>query len=161
MSYQVDVVVDDDVIPFVMPFKSADNLCTRTKQIVMFALAQEHAPESSVISVAFVPIIQIAALNEAYRGKNGPTDVLSFNLDDPEDEPDEDGELTLGDIIISPEVAARQSAEYGTTLAGEIDLLLTHGTLHLLGYDHIADDEAAVMEDREKTILAAWERSAH
>jgi probable rRNA maturation factor len=158
MPYQVDVVVDDDIIPFIVFFRDADDLRMHTKKIVMFALKEEDAPESVVISVAYVPVAQIAALNEAYRGKNGPTDVLSFNLDDPGDDPDEDGELTLGDIIISPEIAIRQNTEYGTTFSEEIDILLIHGTLHLLGYDHVADDEAVVMESREKTIRAAWNR---
>ena len=62
----------------------------------------------------------------------------------------------LGDIVIAVDVAMRQTEEFGTTFQEEIELLLTHGLLHLCGYDHIEDDEAEVMEALERRILAAW-----
>ena len=62
----------------------------------------------------------------------------------------------LGDIIIAPDVAAAQADEYGNSFEQEISLLLVHGLLHLCGYDHITDDEAEVMEGREKELLTAW-----
>lgn len=64
--------------------------------------------------------------------------------------------LTLGDVIIAPDVAIRQTAEFGTTFEEEISLLLVHGLLHLCGYDHIEDDEAERMESLESEILEAW-----
>jgi probable rRNA maturation factor len=97
----------------------------------------------------------MAHLNEQYRGIAGPTDVLSFGCDDPcpagSDEP-----IALGDVIIAPEVAAAQAAELGTTVESELNLLLVHGVLHLLGYDHQDDGDAAVMQAREQALLAAW-----
>jgi len=120
-----------------------------------FVLRMEEAPDAVELSVALVDEDEIASLNEHYRGIAGSTDVLSFGCDDPcpaaSDEP-----ITLGDVIIAPEVARRQAAELGTTVEEELDLLLVHGILHLLGYDHETDDVAAVMQARERTLLAAW-----
>ena len=95
----------------------------------------------------------IHPLNRDYRGKDRPTDVLSFAqregdfafLEDP----------LLGDVIISLETTRRQAEERGHSLERELQILLVHGILHLLGYDHIEDDDAAVMEAKEKEILRA------
>ena len=62
----------------------------------------------------------------------------------------------LGDIIIAPDVAARQSTEFGNSFEQEVSLLIVHGLLHLCGYDHIVDEEAEVMEARERELLTAW-----
>jgi rRNA maturation RNase YbeY len=67
-----------------------------------------------------------------------------------------DEPIALGDVIIAPEVAARQAVEYGNTIEGELNLLLVHGVLHLLGYDHEDDDDAAAMQERERALLAAY-----
>ena len=106
---------------------------------------------------------QIAELNEKYRHKEGPTDVLSFECDGVDDDLSamtlaEDPVFELGDVIIAPDVASRQMREFGTTFEEEISLLLVHGLLHLCGYDHIEDDEAEVMEKREAEILEAWSK---
>ncbi len=120
-----------------------------------FVLRMEDAPDAVELSVALVGEDEIAHLNEQYRGVKGSTDVLSFGCDDPcpaaSDEP-----IALGDVIIAPEVAARQAAELGTTVEEELDLLLVHGILHLLGYEHEADEDAAVMQARERVLLEAW-----
>jgi probable rRNA maturation factor len=120
-----------------------------------FVLRMEDAPDAVELSVALVDDDEIAHLNEHYRGIAGPTDVLSFGCDDPcpaaSDEP-----ITIGDVIIAPEVARRQAAELGTTVEEELDLLLVHGILHLLGYEHDSDADAAVMQARERALLAAW-----
>ena len=68
----------------------------------------------------------------------------------------EEAVLTLGDVVIAPDVAIRQTAEFGTTFEEEISLLLVHGLLHLCGYDHVEDDEAERMESLEAEILEAW-----
>jgi probable rRNA maturation factor len=120
-----------------------------------FVLSLEGVPDSAELSIAVVGIDEMAHLNEQYRGVEGPTDVLSFGCDDPcpagTDEP-----ITLGDVIIAPEVAEAQAAELGTTVEAELNLLLVHGVLHLLGYEHEADDAAAAMAARERDLLAAW-----
>ncbi len=74
----------------------------------------------------------VRALNRRYRGKDKPTDVLSF--------PGPGGEAGLGDIVISVETAARNAREHGRTLPQELDILALHGFLHVLGYDHETDD---------------------
>ena len=74
----------------------------------------------------------VRTLNARYRGKDKPTDVLSF--------PGPGGEAGLGDIVISVETAARNAKEYGRTLPQELDILALHGFLHVLGYDHETDD---------------------
>ncbi len=136
------------------------------EELALFTLAFEGKPENSEVSVSFVDDEEIAALNEEYRGKVGPTDVLSFECDNLDDEfacPEgfEDDIYQLGDIVIAVDVAERQTKEFGTTFEEEVSLLLVHGLLHLCGYDHIEDDEAEVMEAREAEILAAWaERNA-
>lgn len=125
------------------------------RALATFALEQEGAPEGCEISVSLVTIEEIAELNETYRHKVGPTDVLSFPCDDAWENADEP-EIMLGDIMIAPEVCAKQAPEYGNTFEEEMSLLLVHGCLHLLGYDHIIDEEAEVMEAHERSILAAW-----
>ncbi|MGN0035274.1 MAG: rRNA maturation RNase YbeY [Coriobacteriales bacterium] len=126
----------------------------RLEALCVFALRQESAPETCELSLSFVDDDEIAELNARWRHREGPTDVLSF----PMDEPDADGAgvVELGDIVIAPDVAYRQSADYGDTFVEELELLLVHGVLHLLGYDHVDDGEAVVMESRERDILSSW-----
>ena len=128
------------------------------EELTRFVLESERRPDATEVSVSFVDDAVIAELNEKYRGKQGPTDVLSFECDGCGDGPDapEDGVFELGDVIIAPDVAERQTAEFATTFEEEISLLLVHGLLHLCGYDHIVDEEAEVMEARERELLTAW-----
>ena len=71
-------------------------------------------------------------------------------------EPEEDAVFELGDIIIAPDSAEGQCGEYGNTFEQELSLLLTHRLLHLCGYDHMVDEEAEIMEAREKELLSEW-----
>lgn len=126
------------------------------ERLAAFALDREDAPAAVELSIAIVEIEEMAQLNFAHRGKEGPTDVLSFECDDlcavyGPDEP-----IVLGDVVIAPAVAEAQAAEYGHTVEEELNLLLVHGILHLLGYDHEDDDEATAMQERERAILTAW-----
>lgn len=120
-----------------------------------FVLDAEDVPEHAELSLAVVGVEEMTSLNERYRGMSGPTDVLSFGCDDPCPVPG-DEPVTLGDVVISPEVAERQAAELDTTVESELDLLVVHGVLHLLGYDHESEDEAAVMQARERELLGRW-----
>ena len=95
----------------------------------------------------------IHPLNRDYRGKDRPTDVLSFAQREGEDADLEDP--MLGDVIISLERAELQSQDHKVSLQAEVSLLLVHGILHLLGFDHEDDDEAEEMETKEKEILSA------
>lgn len=128
------------------------------RELALAALRAEDLPADAEVSISFVDDIEMARLNGEYRGKSGPTDVLSFECDmDEEDEAFPDGDIfELGDVIIAPDVAERQCAIYGTNFEQEISLLLVHGLLHLCGYDHIEDGEAAEMQAREREILGAW-----
>ena len=136
-------------------------------ELACFVLEHENAPLNSEVSLAFVENERIAELNESYRGKAGPTDVLSFECDGLDDEfgfdfsADPDMPFELGDVIIAPDVARRQSAEFGHSFEAEVSLLLVHGLLHLLGYDHIEDDEAEEMEARERELLSEWADLGH
>lgn len=93
---------------------------------------------------------EIHALNRDYRGKDRPTDVLSFSLRE-----GESGEMSaaLGDVVISLDTAVRQAAENGFTLAEEVDRLFIHGILHLAGYDHeISPREERRMKRKESEM---------
>jgi probable rRNA maturation factor len=104
-------------------------------------LAEGH--ERVELSVSFVDDREMAELHVRYMDEPGPTDVLSFPLDDEE----HDGVRVLGDVVIAPAVAARNNAG---DPAAELRLLLVHGILHILGYDHEADDERAEMWSRQE-----------
>ena len=102
---------------------------------------------------------RIHELNRDYRGIDKPTDVLSFECDNIPFEGeaiDQNEEYELGDVIIATDVAIAQTAEFGTTLEEEVSLLITHGLLHLCGYDHIEEAEALEMEALEDELLAQW-----
>jgi probable rRNA maturation factor len=94
--------------------------------------------EGAGVTIVFVSDRAMRELNRKWRGKRGTTDVLSFPAGD--DEFDNPDGFNLGDIIISAEQAARQAAENGLTLEGEIKQLFLHGMLHLCGYDHATDN---------------------
>lgn len=124
------------------------------------------------LSLLFISRAEIAELNLDYMGKEGPTDVLAFPIDAAEAElvhhgqppsrgPDRapadpaDMPLLLGDVVICPAVAFDQFADHAGTFDDEIALLVVHGILHVLGYDHAEDAEALAMRDRERELLIA------
>jgi probable rRNA maturation factor len=94
----------------------------------------------------------ISILNGQYRGIDGPTDVLSFSQHEGDEDFDSAGNL-LGDVVISVETAVRQASERGADLDSEIDVLLVHGLLHLLGYDHAEPGEAEAMFARQTELV--------
>ncbi|TNE84457.1 MAG: rRNA maturation RNase YbeY [Deltaproteobacteria bacterium] len=104
------------------------------------------------LSVLLTDDATIHPLNRDWRGKDRPTDVLSFSQIEGEAVPG--APLVLGDVIISLETASRQAAERGHSLDREVQILLVHGIVHLLGYDHEEDDEAEEMEAIERAIHA-------
>ncbi len=113
--------------------------------------------EVGELSVALVDDARIATLNETWRGKPGPTDVLAFAQREGE------GPIApglLGDVVIAVPTAARQAAEHDHPLEDELRALLVHGILHLLGYDHErSEDEARRMFARQREVLDALSRS--
>jgi probable rRNA maturation factor len=129
---------------------------TTFERLAEFVLEREEAPEAVELSIAIVGIEEMSDLNVRYRGKEGPTDVLSFPCDDPCAVVGPDEPVTLGDVVIAPEVAETQASELGHTVEAELNLLLVHGVLHLLGYDHERDEDAVAMQARERVVLDAW-----
>jgi probable rRNA maturation factor len=124
--------------------------------LALFALEREEAPDNAEISIAIVDNTEMADLNKRYRSIAGPTDVLSFPCDEPTMIACDNEPLTLGDIVIAPEVAQSNAVEAGHTVEHELNVLLVHGVLHLMGYDHEEDEDAHVMQTREKVIVQAW-----
>ena len=106
------------------------------------------------ISVTFVDLDEIHELNKQYRGVDKPTDVLSFpQFDDLEEEIPEVCEICLGDVVICEQKAREQAEEFGHSFERELVYLFTHSVLHLLGYDHMEDDEKKAMREREEEIM--------
>jgi probable rRNA maturation factor len=131
-------------------------------------LRDEGVASPAELALWFVDEEEIAVLNQEHMGESGPTDVLSFPLDSSDDEPLAEGmPLLLGDVFICPAVAARNAPahpgthapEHRGTLDDELALLVVHGVLHILGYDHADTDEQAAMQNRERTLLAEHHRS--
>ena len=110
-------------------------------------------------AIVLIDVAPMTELNEAHMGKKGPTDVLSFPLEamrpgetpagDPAGPP-----LGIGDVFICPEVVADNAQSAGVPLRNEMALMVVHGLLHLLGYDHVVDSEAEQMEQRERDLMA-------
>jgi probable rRNA maturation factor len=112
------------------------------------------------ISVRLTSDDEVHQLNAQYRHKDKPTNVLSFPMVQPDllatvSQNSDDGELLLGDIVMAHGVCAREALEKNVSVAEHATHLLVHGTLHLLGYDHMGDEEADSMEDIERQALAS------
>lgn len=125
--------------------------------ILNFASSKEEVEENSEVSVTFVSNERIREINREYRHKDQPTDVISFALEElGEDEIEivgEDIPRLLGDIIISVERAKEQAEEYNHSFSRELGFLSLHGFLHLLGYDHVEEEDEKKMFQRQKDIL--------
>jgi probable rRNA maturation factor len=109
--------------------------------------------ESGALSLTLVGDEAMRALNRDYRGKDAPTDVLSFPMDGTG--MPEASERLLGDVVISVDTARRQAADYDAPLQDEIYRLLIHGLLHLQGHDHVLAGERRAMERRERQLAEA------
>lgn len=137
------------------------------EKVVMMCLDVEDFPYETEISILLTDDKEIQELNKKYRGKDAPTDVLSFPaleykkagdfsfLDEAGDEyfNPETGELILGDIVISVDKAISQAGEYGHSVVREIAFLTAHSMFHLMGYDHMTDEERLIMEDKQNKVL--------
>lgn len=111
--------------------------------------------DGTELSVALVDDAAIHELNRDYRGKDKPTDVLAFAMEEGMAAPDNDGARVLGDVIISIDTAAKQAAKRRLPLLIEVTMLLAHGLLHLLGYDHQTDEEEREMSAKTQELLSA------
>ena len=137
--------------------------------IARYVLDEMHIHPLAELSVLVVEEKAMAELHERWMGEPGPTDVLSFPMDELRpphlgggnagragaEEPGPDPGL-LGDVVLCPPVAAAQAREAGHSTQAELELLTVHGILHLLGYDHAEPDEKAEMFGLQDRLLASW-----
>ena len=122
-------------------------------------LQGEHLPDTTEVAITLVDADRIAWLNHEHLGKVGPTDVLSFPLEQlepgvtpfahPGGPP-----VALGDVVICPHVVRGRAHAAAVDFEDEMALMVVHGLLHLLGYDHVKDEDAEQMEARERDLLA-------
>lgn len=123
-----------------------------------FVLAQLRIHPAAELAVMLVGPGPMEELHQQWLGEPGPTDVLSFPMDElrptPEDEEPSPG--LLGDIVLCPDVAGRQASQAGHSFEAEIHLLTAHGILHLLGYDHAEPEEEKEMFGLQKRLLDDW-----
>src|SRR3954451_21055487 len=141
----------------------------RWVSLARLVVDEERVPGQSELSLLFVDRPTIAELNEKFLGGDGPNDVLAVpmgeDLGPPGREPDQGGRgpgapgeageppTLIGDVVVCPSVAAAQAPEHGVTVDEELALLVVHGVLHLLNYDHADPREEATMPKRERELL--------
>ena len=132
---------------------SQEILDTMMKAAELCIDAENIDVDRSEISVTFVDMEEIHQLNRDYREVDSPTDVLSFpQFDDLKDLPEE-GEIALGDVVICKDKAEEQAQEFGHSFEREIIYLFVHSVLHLLGYDHMDEDEKKIMRRQEEAVM--------
>ena len=126
-------------------------------KLARYCLDQLHVHPDAELSVVLVDEETMAAYHVKFMDEEGPTDVLSFPMDElhPGD-PGEPSQGILGDIVLCPQVASAQAGESHRTAAQELEYLLVHGLLHLLGFDHATPDEQAVMFSLNDQLIEAW-----
>jgi probable rRNA maturation factor len=122
-------------------------------------MSEEGYPDDVEVTLLFVDEEEMASYNERFLSRDGPTDVLAFPVEEllPGVVPDHDPQgppLMLGDVVIAPGYVRRQAEQHAVSFEDEMALMVTHGILHLLGYDHLDDEEAERMEGRERELLA-------
>jgi probable rRNA maturation factor len=131
--------------------------------LLRFCLDDLGVHPQAEVSLLAVDLQAMSDLHEQWMDEPGPTDVLSFPMDELtergswEAEPSAPGPALLGDIVVCPEFAARQAAERGHPTDHEIRILVAHGLLHLLGYDHLEPDDETLMFARQEKLVADWE----
>lgn len=127
--------------------------------LARLVLREEGYPEDAEVTLLFISDGEMASYNRRFLDREGPTDVLAFPVEDllpgvvPEIDP-QGPPLMLGDVVVAPAYVRRQASKFGVSYEDEMALMVTHGILHLLGYDHIDDTDAERMESRERELLA-------
>ncbi len=137
--------------------KLSDDQSSLIRQVIATAMTKENVAAGSEVSVSIVDDEEIKNLNRDYRGKDQPTDVLSFALNEGAEDSGlmEDAPNIMGDVIISMERAEAQAEEYGHSLERELSFLAVHGFLHLNGYIHESEEEEKEMFTLQEEILKA------
>jgi probable rRNA maturation factor len=121
-----------------------------------FSLNKLGIHPDSELSISSVDEVEMSALHERWLDEPGPTDVLSFPMDEMAPGSAANGPGILGDIVLCPQFAGRQAQAAGHSLIEELELLTVHGVLHLLGFDHREPDEKKVMFDKQDEFLKGW-----
>ncbi|MCD8511980.1 MAG: rRNA maturation RNase YbeY [Bacillus sp. (in: Bacteria)] len=135
----------------------SEDLMELVGAVIRTAMVHEELGTNAEVSITFVGDEHIQQLNRDYRGKDQPTDVLSFALDEGDEATVIKGDFPqlLGDIIISVPRAVEQAKEYGHDINRELCFLAVHGFLHLIGYDHNTEEEEKAMFSKQEEILQA------
>ena len=138
-----------------------DEIQKLVSSILTHAASVEEISGEAEVSVTFMSDEEIQKVNAEYRDINEPTDVISFALEEMSEGEvaviaQEGIPIALGDIIISVDTALRQAGEYGHDINREIGFLALHGFLHLLGYDHLTEEDEKKMFGRQKEILHSY-----
>lgn len=152
------LLLEEEVaIPFSFDYRAT------AEAVISEALSAEDFPYEVQVSMILTDDASIHEMNLSYRSMDRATDVLSFPMMDYPSPGDfsaldlscatEEGELILGDIVISVEHVLAQAAEYNHSIRREFAFLIAHSMLHLMGYDHMSPSEAADMEERQRRIL--------
>ncbi len=144
----------------------------RWVRLARLVVEEEQVPDETELSVIFVDEQVMSDLNERFLAGTGPTDVLAFPMDDDVvlggRQPDQGGRgpgsptepgdppTLLGDVVVCPAVAHRQAGIAGESLEDEVALLVVHGVLHLLNYDHAEPEESETMKRRERELLTRF-----
>jgi len=128
------------------------------RDLAELVISSEGYPKDTEVTLLFVDENEMSSYNERFLNRSGPTDVLAFPVEDllPGLAPDPDPAgppLMIGDVIIAPAYVRRQADEFAVDFDDEMALMVTHGILHLMGYDHQADGDASAMESRETELL--------
>lgn len=138
-------------------FELTDEIKETLEKVCLKSLQYEEFNEDCEISLSIVTNDEIHDINKQFRNIDSPTDVLSFPQltfeEGEEADVNENGEIVLGDIIISIDKAKEQAEEYGHSLKRELAFLSVHSMLHLMGYDHMVPEEEEDMFRRQKEIL--------
>jgi probable rRNA maturation factor len=128
----------------------------RIKSLADFSLRSLGIHPESELSISLVDMEEMSSLHMRWLDESGPTDVLSFPMDELKPNSSSDGPGILGDIVLCPAYAKKQAAEIGHSLQDELEVLVVHGVLHLLGFDHRENDEKTMMFSRQDEILREW-----
>ena len=129
----------------------------QVRTLLDHSLVQLKLNPQCEVNLVFVDETEMTELHVKWMDEPGPTDVLSFPMDLPENPNDV---VTLGDIVIAPTVAARQAATAGHSAEHEIYILAAHGLLHILGYDHANKEDEKVMFALQEDLVKNWQASA-
>lgn len=130
-----------------------DLIRERAEKTIEEVLRVENFTENAEVSLSIVDMETIHRLNKEYRDVDRPTDVLSFPMDEEGYDMEGNPIFLLGDIVICLDVAETQAKDFGHSLEREMMYLICHSTLHLLGYDHIEDEDKKEMRAKEKEVM--------